>query len=63
LWIYCINCGARKDYANIVKLLIVAGLDINTQNKYGYTALMWVVVGGYKEIVKLLIKAGLLSNK
>jgi ankyrin repeat protein len=46
------------DYA-AVKRLIEEGMDVNTQNNNGSTALMWASQGGHLEVIKLLIEAGI----
>lgn len=48
--------AAKRGDINTVKNLLRNGIDPNTQNKYGSTALMWAVVNGYSDICKLLIK-------
>ena len=47
-----------KGYKEIVDLLIKSKADLNVQNKYGYTALIWASQTGQKEITELLIKGG-----
>jgi ankyrin repeat protein len=49
-----------SEYGNIeiVKLLLEAGVDVNTKTKKGETALIYALNNGYTEIVNLLKKAG-----
>ncbi|XP_071149272.1 uncharacterized protein [Mytilus edulis] len=49
-------------YTDIVKLLIVGGIDLNTKNGVGDTALHIAVYHRYTEIVKLLIDGGIDLN-
>ncbi|KKK72061.1 hypothetical protein LCGC14_2907670 [marine sediment metagenome] len=39
-------------------LLIETGADVNVQNKWGETALMWASYEGHPEVVELLIERG-----
>ena len=43
---------------SIIKLLIDSGIEINAQDKNGYTALMEATISGNYETVKLLIESG-----
>jgi len=42
----------------IVRLLLEAGAEINRQNYYGETALMWAAASGPPEIIELLLRQG-----
>ncbi len=54
-----LDVGTQNDLAEIGKLLITHGANVNIKNKDGYTALMNAMKGNYnKSLVKLLIKAG-----
>ncbi|CZB16028.1 hypothetical protein FLM9_681 [Candidatus Synechococcus spongiarum] len=50
--------ASRNGYLEIVKALIQAGTDLNSQDKYGKTALMVASSENQLEIVKALIQAG-----
>lgn len=41
-----------------VKELIDTGVNLNHQDEYGYTALIWAACYNKPEIVKLLVEAG-----
>ena len=59
------NCAlenSKTENIEIVKLLLKAGTDINTQ-KYGYTPLQKASSKGNTEIVKILLEAGADVNK
>ena len=45
---------------NITKVqeLIAQGVDLNVQDEYGYTALIWASCYNKPDMVKLLLKAG-----
>ena len=49
-------------FIEIVKLLIEAGSNINKQDNFGYTALIYASIYGHIDIVKLLIEAGVDIN-
>ena len=47
----------------MVKLLLEAGkADIEWKDKNNRTPLLWAIEGGHKDIVKLLLKAGVKVN-
>jgi ankyrin repeat protein len=50
--------SASNGYADIVRVLIENGTQINATDSYGWTPLMSAVYGGHKEIVQTLIKKG-----
>jgi len=50
--------AAEHDDAEIVKLLLKAGADVNAKSEHETTALMWAAYDGYIDIVKLLLNAG-----
>ncbi len=47
-----------KNEGEITELLIEAEADVNLQDKYGWTVLMWAAWRGHTEIVELLKVAG-----
>lgn len=49
---------AFKGYANIARLLLDAGADVNQRNLAGQTALMNAVMFGHGAIVEMLLAAG-----
>ena len=49
-----IRASRDGDMSRVI-FLLVSGIDINGQNKYGETPLMVASAGGHKDIVKLLI--------
>ena len=54
-----------EDAETQMRLLLDAGADVNVQNKYRWTALMFAVRSGYKHgagMVRLLINAGADAN-
>jgi len=50
--------AASGGHADIVKLLIKAGVDVNAKDKDGITALMEASIMGHKKICELLLEAG-----
>ena len=55
--------AAKDGDAELVKLLIDAGADVNKANEKGETPLYWAAANGRTECVKLLIDAGADVNK
>ena len=55
---YGLLTAAKKGCFDRVKLLIKDGVDPDTRNAYGMTALIKSAKAGRTEIVKFLIKAG-----
>lgn len=46
----------RMDHERVVKLLLTqSNIEPKTKDKYGCTALMLAIMGGYRSIVKLLL--------
>ena len=54
--------AARNGQANIVKLLISLGADINDLNNNGYSALLWAMQNEHYDIAKELIILGVDIN-
>ena len=53
-----IDC-IRKVYFKLIKLLLEKGANINDQDKYGYTVLIWAcIMNNNIEAIKLLIEKG-----
>lgn len=50
--------AAAEGHAEMVKLLIAKGVDVNAVNAYGRTALMFASKYGFLEIVRALLNAG-----
>jgi outer membrane protein assembly factor BamB len=50
--------AVRKGDLEKVKTFLAAGIDVNTKNRYGATALSFAADKGYVEIAKLLIEKG-----
>jgi hypothetical protein len=50
--------AARRGRTDVVKLLLDKGTNVDMQNNYGQTALMWAASEGHTEIVKLLLDKG-----
>lgn len=48
--------AAKKNYPEIVKMLIDSGADNNITDKNGKTALMYAEENGHQEIINLLKK-------
>ncbi len=55
--------AAENGDAELVKLLIAAGANVNKANEYGWTPLYWAAWNGHKECVEQLIAAGADVNK
>lgn len=49
---------AKKGNLEDVKLFLNAGMDVNINDKYGVTALIFASEGGHTDMVKLLLKNG-----
>ncbi|MEI0565177.1 ankyrin repeat domain-containing protein [Brachyspira pulli] len=54
--------AASYNNINAVKVLIKNNADVNVQNKYGMTALMWACRKGNLEMTKMLLEAGADKN-
>ena len=50
--------AASGGYADIVKLLIDHGANVNAKSSAGNTALTYACCGGYEDVVKILLDAG-----
>ena len=50
--------AASGGYADIVKLLIDHGANVNAKSSVGNTALTYACCGGYEDVVKILLDAG-----
>jgi ankyrin repeat protein len=48
--------ASRNGHKDILTFLLEKGIDINQNDKSGYTALMWASREGHKEIVKMLLE-------
>jgi ankyrin repeat protein len=53
-----LNDASYNGQLEVVKLLIEAGANVNSESKIRYTALMWAYKEGYLDIVNLLKKHG-----
>ncbi|MDJ0569093.1 MAG: sigma-70 family RNA polymerase sigma factor [Pleurocapsa sp. MO_192.B19] len=55
-----LHCAAHRGYLNIVKLLLLAGTDVNSQegNYSQSTPLHWAATGGHLEVTQLLVDSG-----
>ena len=54
-----LHSAAYHGYADIVKVLIDAGAEVNTaESRYGFTPLAYAARSGSVEVIKLLIDAG-----
>ena len=58
-FMYAVNGG----HCDTVKLFLLLGIDINQQNRTGWTPLKKAVTKGHKEVVKLLLESGADVNK
>jgi ankyrin repeat protein len=52
---FAIMAAARMNDVPTVKRLLDAGVDENSRDRYGDTALIWASANGYKEIVRMLL--------
>jgi len=50
--------ASKNGHIEIVKVMIEKGLDINTLDDVGYTALSYAALNGYLDVVDLLIEYG-----
>ncbi len=50
--------AASGGYADIVKLLIEHGANVNAKSSVGNTALTYACCGGYEDVVRILLDAG-----
>ena len=59
-----LHYAAHRGYLNIVRLLLLAGADVNAVegNASNSTPLHWAATGGHLEVVKLLVKNGAKLN-
>ncbi len=54
--------AAGGGYADVVSSMLEKGVDVNVEDRQGYTALTYAAGEGHTEIVKLLVRAGSRSN-
>ncbi len=54
--------SARDGNSKVVELFLQAGMDVNTKNADGQTALMLSAYSGHTDTVKLLLKHGAFIN-
>ena len=54
--------SARDGNSKVVELFLQAGMDVNTKNSDGQTALMLSAYSGHTDTVKLLLKHGAFIN-
>ena len=54
----CLFNAAQQGYAQMVKILLKTGIDINQQDLGGWTALHWAARNGYQVVVELLLAHG-----
>ncbi len=50
--------AAKKGNAEIVRILLERGVELDRANKMGYTALVWASMYGHTDIVRLLSDSG-----
>ncbi len=50
--------AARYGHADVVRLLLDAGADVNAKDEWNETALMFAAMSGHEDIVQLLTEAG-----
>ncbi|KAF7167803.1 hypothetical protein CNMCM5623_000991 [Aspergillus felis] len=48
----------RGNHANIVRLLLDVGVDINVRDNHGYTAVLVAAIAGANRCLRILLKAG-----
>lgn len=53
---------SEAERVKCLRLLVDAGADVNTKNKYGLTALMWAAMAGHKDSAALLLSEGAKIN-
>ena len=53
-----LSCAADRKHADVAKVLIDAGADIETRDKESWTPLMYACKNGSQPIVKMLVEAG-----
>jgi len=54
--------ASKHGHIDVVKTLLEKGVDINTKDEYGYTALSYAALKGHAEVVDLLIEYGADTN-
>lgn len=59
---YLLHKQVRKCNVTGVKFAIKIGCDLNKLDDHGNTPLHWAVLGGYLNIVKILLEAGANPN-
>jgi len=51
----CLFNAAQQGYAQMVKILLKTGIDINQQDSLGFTALHWAAYNGHQVVVESLL--------
>jgi len=54
----CLFNAAQQGYAQMVKILLKTGIDINQQDSLGFTALHWAAYYGHQAVVESLLANG-----
>lgn len=49
-----LSCAAENGLAEVVALPLKAGVNVEAQNKHGWTPINWAAVKGHAEAVELL---------
>src|SRR5690606_4378828 len=57
-----IHIAAYRNHPDILELLIYGGVDINSQKKDKFTALIWSALKGYDKVTQWLLKKGAEKN-
>lgn len=47
--------GAQKSYLQIINILLAAGADVNYENQFGDTPLVWAIKKGNIDVVNVLL--------
>ena len=58
----CLSFSVKRGDKEMVELLVAHGANLDHQDQWGWTALMYAAAASFDEIVEILVKAGAKTN-